>query len=407
MVIRLISDDPEVSTLCREVLLEQPVDELAVSPNAREDETADIWIWDVRPNVPDEYDWNRSGLQLFFVRPEDVARLQERSRRGYFHILIKPVTRTTLSAVLGEALAHARLPGADAHSKLEERELMLQCLIQTNLKLQLYDQQRTNFLARAVHDFRAPLTASDGYCGLLLSGPMGPLTDDQREVLTRMHRSVKRLSRMATAMFELSVGRQLKIDVHLEKEDLRECLDQALHEVNPYLEEKKIKVTVDLQPPAQDLLFRKSQMEQLLVNVLDNACKFTPKLGAISIAGRSYFWERRLPVPLSGADGPERRTQDARQPNSYRVDIRDTGPGIPPEHLDRIFEEYASYSASQDRSAGGLGLAICKMIMERHHGRIWAETSPSGALFSFLLPFRTFADATQERRGGSMRAGAR
>ena len=97
-----------------------------------------------------------------------------------------------------------------ANSLRADRDEILQCLIQANLKLQEYDQDRTTFLARAVHDFRAPLTAISGYCGLLLGEPLGPLTENQREVLRRMQHSTKRLSRMASAMFQLSVGRHVK-----------------------------------------------------------------------------------------------------------------------------------------------------------------------------------------------------
>jgi signal transduction histidine kinase len=69
------------------------------------------------------------------------------------------------------------------------------------------------------------------------------------------------------------------------------------------------------------------------------------------------------------------------------VDIRDSGPGISPEHLTEIFQQYTSYAGSLDRSGGGLGLAICKLIVTSHGGRIWAESIEDGALFSFVLPF--------------------
>ena len=76
-----------------------------------------------------------------------------------------------------------------------------------------------------------------------------------------------------------------------------------------------------------------------------------------------------------------------RTPNSYRIDIRDTGPGIPPDRLNHIFEEYTSYSGPQDRSGGGLGLAICRLILSRHGGHIWADSHSNGAMFSFVLPY--------------------
>jgi signal transduction histidine kinase len=70
------------------------------------------------------------------------------------------------------------------------------------------------------------------------------------------------------------------------------------------------------------------------------------------------------------------------------VDIHDSGPGISPAHLDKIFDEFTSYSGGQDRSGGGLGLAICRMTMRNHQGRIWAENGPAGAVFSFVLPYQ-------------------
>jgi signal transduction histidine kinase len=68
------------------------------------------------------------------------------------------------------------------------------------------------------------------------------------------------------------------------------------------------------------------------------------------------------------------------------VDVSDTGTGILAEHLERVFEEYTSYSGSQDRSGGGLGLAICKMIVTAHGGHVWAENHAGGARLSFVLP---------------------
>jgi signal transduction histidine kinase len=82
------------------------------------------------------------------------------------------------------------------------------------------------------------------------------------------------------------------------------------------------------------------------------------------------------------------------------VDICDSGPGIAAEHLDRIFEEYTSYSGGHDRSGGGLGLAICKLILSQHQGRVWAENSSEGAVFSFVLPFRLTDLATSAHSNG-------
>jgi signal transduction histidine kinase len=385
MMIYLVSTDGELYRICREILAEVPefghsCTLSLVSPDdAWRD--ADLHIWDFHPNfaLPDYLNWN--PLQhLFLVDRKDLAAFHERTGASEGNVLLKPVTRATLATFLTAAVSN----GA-AKSLKADRDEFLQCLIQTNLKLQEYDQDRTTFLARAVHDFRAPLTALSGYCGLLLSEALGPLTENQREVLRRMHNSTKRLSRMASAMFELSVGRHVKKCPELKPGDIRACLEQALHEITPFADEKSITITPDLEPCTDALQFEAGQIEQVLVNILDNACKFTPRAGSIEIRGYPFFWERRgtrsnLPTEA------ERRHRTIREANSYRVDIRDSGAPIPQEHLHRIFEEYTSYAGGRDRSGGGLGLAICKMILAQHNGRVWAENHDSGPVFSFVLP---------------------
>ena len=388
MQVMLVSKDPELYKLCCEILGEigNPNWTIASTESVDLRMEADLYIWDFGSGplpLP------QSGLSrsLFLVQRKDLADLRSRVGAAATNILLKPVTRATLAAFLGLAISSQEERILAANSLRADRDELLQCLIQTNLKLQEYDQDRTNFLARAVHDFRAPLTALSGYCGLLLSEPLGPVNENQREVLRRMQHSAKRLSRMADAMFQLSVGRQMKKQPDFKPADLQQCLDQALHEIAPFAEEKRISISADLASPNQTLFFEAGQLEQILINILDNACKFTPKAGSIEITGYPFFWERRktnagLPLDM------ERRRLVSVEPNAYRVDIRDSGAGIPTMHLERIFEEYTSYAGGRDRSGGGLGLAICKMIALRHDGDIWAENTESGPMFSFVLPLR-------------------
>jgi len=350
-----------------------------------------------------EHALSSSSKHLFLVSRKALAEFRARTSDADTTILLKPATRTTLSAFLSLAVSAYEDRASAASLLRADRDEMLQCLIQTNLKLQEYDQDRTNFLARAVHDFRAPLTALSGYCGLLLAEPLGPLNDEQSEVLRRMQHSAKRLSRMASAMFQLSMGRQVKQRPDLCKGDLRECLEQALHEIMPFADEKCIAITADLSPCDESLYFEAGQIEQVLINLFDNACKFTPKAGTIDVRGYPFFWERRAAQVLVEVP-TERRRRGSREPNAYRIDICDSGTPIPPEHLDRIFEEYTSYNGGRDRSGAGLGLAICSMIIAQHDGHIWVENTASGPTFSFVLPWNRLeptrtAELTEEESG--------
>src|SRR5262249_6152467 len=112
-----------------------------------------------------------------------------------------------------------------------ERDELLQCLMQANLRLQEYDQDRTNFLARAMHDFRAPLTALNGYCALMLGEPWGPLNSNQKQVLERMQYSAKRLARMVNALFDMSVDRKAQRPPNLQRASIRESIEQAVQEL--------------------------------------------------------------------------------------------------------------------------------------------------------------------------------
>jgi signal transduction histidine kinase len=400
MFVKLISSDPDLYKQCRETLEEIPGHDCTLSAvdAVEADLTADLYLWDFSPNLLLPAPIHGSPARhLFLVHRKDLPEFRRRTGSAEATILLKPITRATLSAFLGLAVASQEERISASYSLRADRDEILQCLIETNLKLQEYDQDRTNFLARAVHDFRAPLTAISGYCGLLLSEPFGSLEENQRDVLLRMQHSAKRLSRMASAMFQLSVGRHVKKLPDLRPADLAPCLERALLEIAPFAEEKRLVITVDLAPCGSRLCFEAGQVEQVLINILDNACKFTPKAGVIEISGYVYFSER-LKGSSAASANLERRHSPAGEPNAYRVDIRDSGPRIPEEHLPSIFEEYTSYGGGRDRSGGGLGLAICKMIINQHEGHVWAENSAEGPMFSFVLPLNRIEAAQSLER---------
>jgi signal transduction histidine kinase len=389
MQIVLISEDQELQRLCGDVLNEHagPDGRLIVAAPEHLPPAGDLYIWDdhgrTAPPANLDQAWYR---HLFVVHQHDISRNGDQPEQSpVAAILLKPVTRACLSALLGLAAAAAQERAAAVNTLRAERDEILQCLIQSNLHLQKYDQDRTNFLARAVHDFRTPLMTASGYCQLLLSEALGAVNDEQKEILRRMQHSTKRLSRMASAMFELSVGKQVKREPELREGDLRACTEQALHEVAPLADSKRISVSVGLEDQTGPLFLDAGQMEQVLINLLENACKFTPKDGEIVVRGYPYFWERRR---VSGAAAIERRSRRSHEPNAYRVDIQDSGLRIPQDRLSLIFEEYTSYGGGGDRSGGGLGLAICKMILGSHGGRVWAENSDTGPRFSLVLPMR-------------------
>jgi signal transduction histidine kinase len=384
VTLSVISDDQDLIHLCREILRELGETSYDLQIGSHPDHMPDchVCLWDYDPGRPMPAAHGPGSPKiLYLVRPDELDSLRTKIPAAEGNIILKPVTRAILHTFLGFVTAEQNSvrPFDDAMAEVGNlraaRDEILQSLLHANLRLQEYDQQRTNFIARAVHDFRAPLTALSGFCGLLAGEELGPLNEQQKEALQRMNHSAKRLSRMTSAMFDLSIGPRVSPELDLREADIHERIKQALYEILPLAREKQISLSAEgTVAPTAPLFFDPSQIEQVLVNLLDNACKFTPRNGSIEVRGYPYFWERRV--------------SDSQAPNSYRVDVADTGPGVPLERREHIFEEYTSYCGPQDRSGGGLDLAICRLILSRHQGHIWVESRREGALFAFVIPYR-------------------
>jgi signal transduction histidine kinase len=395
MRIRLISDDQFLNNLCREVLLGFRGRDWDFAMVASDGQTppADLLIWDLSPNrqPPQRLDSDPQRKNIFLIQRKDMGALQGRLPLGWGFVL-KPVNPVLLRSLIEEAVAQHetaanREKGENAEQLRRERDEMLQYLLQANLKLQEYDQDRTNFLAHSVHDIRAPLVAIQGYCSLLLDNQLGDLNAEQSKVLERMQRSIRRLSRLTSGMFQISVDPQSPRRLKRKQGDIEACIHQAVHELAPVLESKKVEIHVSVEPPTQTLVFDEMQIEQVLVNLLDNAARFTPRNGQIEVRSQSVFWERRGANITGDVSRPERRESTTRKSNGYRVEVRDSGRGVPAGDVEWIFEEYATGAKSYESSRAGLGLTICRQIINAHRGAIFAESGGSGGCFVFVLPY--------------------
>jgi signal transduction histidine kinase len=401
MKVCLISKDEQLYWLCYQCLAPFAASgcELALAAPGRQRPDADLRLWDVSATLdpPPRLSFADAGKDILLVDRRELALAPEWVHRTGVPILLKPVQPVVLRSFLFHA-AGASAGLKSAPEKVEpsdrQRDELLQCLLRANLGLQEYDQDRTHFLAQALHDFRTPLSALRGYCGLMLENRLGPLNPDQADLVRRMQHSVKRLSRLTQAMFLLSVSRQVENTPKIRVSDIGACLDQAMHEIRPLAFSKGIDLQVQVVRPVEPLYFDPEQMEQVFVNLLENACKFTPPRGVVAVQGDSVFWERRTLAVPGRQESTERRRTASRRPNAFQVDVRDSGPGIHPKRLEEIFEEYRSSESTHDRSGAGLGLAICKRIVQAHRGRIFARSEGTGATFSCLLPFPEEAAAT-------------
>jgi len=234
-------------------------------------------------------------------------------------------------------------------------------LRQANECLRQMDRARADFLNTATHELRIPVTIVNGYCNLLKEMGTENLTPQQGEFLDEAIKSSDRLVDLINDMLDLSRLEAGKMAMEIDQRNLCDLLEAVRHEMAPLVNQSRLEMEVAVEPVCQ-ALFDEEKIRRVLTNLIGNAVKFTPAGGTIRM-----------------------RLEDGR--DQVRVCIEDTGKGIPPERLPELFNEFTQLGKDDNARGSGLGLSICKKIIESHQGRIWAESRlGEGSCFSFTLP---------------------
>ncbi|HEX7891601.1 MAG TPA: ATP-binding protein [Ramlibacter sp.] len=225
------------------------------------------------------------------------------------------------------------------------------------------ERMKDEFVSTVSHELRTPLTAIYGSLNLLTSGMAGELPEEAKQLLAISHESTDRLVRLINDMLDLEKIASGKIEYRMQPQPLRALVEQAIRDTQAYAE--GLRVRIELQAGAEPRVHADAdRIVQVCVNLLSNAAKFSPK-GAV------------VQVTLQEHDG------------LARVGVADTGPGVPPEFRDRMFQRFAQADASDRRAKGGtgLGLAICRSIVEAHGGKLAFTSEPDVRTeFFFELP---------------------
>jgi signal transduction histidine kinase len=234
----------------------------------------------------------------------------------------------------------------------------------SNARLQELDRLKSEFVSHVSHELRTPLTSIKGFIDYLLEGIAGDLGPLQRDFLTRMQGNTDRLVRLITDLLDLARIEAGQLALYSERLCVREVAAEVLETLRPLAVEKGIDLGMD-GPEAEEIVRAdRDRLYQVLLNLTHNAVKFTPTGGAVRV-----------------------RVQGG--PNGEIVTVvQDTGEGIPPEQVERIFETFHQVHASPASTGGsGLGLAIAKKLVELHGGRLWVVSQPGqGSAFGFTLP---------------------
>ena len=260
-------------------------------------------------------------------------------------------------------------------------------------ELQEYSQLRerylrtTNALASAAHDLKTPLAILNGYVELLQSEKLGNLNERQREVLRDMRSNGQRLQRYIQDFLSFSVLETGELKMRFETANINECLSEVCRLWSPRFQEKGLALYFLANEKVIEFPFDAPKVERIVSNLLENAFKFTPSGGTVWLHAEPHMWERRA-VSKPVAD-QERRRRPLSQPNSVKISVSDTGPGVPPEYHLEIFDDFFRLPSSDKTEGMGLGLAIARRLVHGMGGKIWVESETgAGCKFSFILPLK-------------------
>ncbi len=246
---------------------------------------------------------------------------------------------------------------------LADRLLLIDRLQHMNVELNEALRMREVVLQNVSHELRTPLTLIKGYVELMRERVLGDLSPDQEEAIEVMQRNVERLQFMIDRLILMRSirGEPLK----RETVDLARWLTAFVEEWEPIAREKGFRLDLEIAAPLAPVLLDRQLFRQVMDNLLHNAMKFSPQGGTVRVRA----WQEE---------------------GNVMVAVSDEGIGIPTEHLEKIFEPFYQVDSGLTRRFEGLGigLALCKQIVELHGGRIWAESEgeSKGSTFYIALP---------------------
>lgn len=238
-------------------------------------------------------------------------------------------------------------------------------------KLRELDSMKNQFLSLVSHELRTPLTSIMAYSETLLMEGMIDTEEERKEYLQIIYDEGARLSRLINDVLDLTKMEAGKMDFHFEEQPIADVVSQALGSSNSLASQKGVNLVTELDDDLPDVRYDSDRIMQVMMNLISNAIKFTDEGGSITINAIQTEPFEHQAVP------------------TVTVSVRDTGCGIAPENLDRVFSKFEQIENIDHHSVGtGLGMPICKQIVEEGHGgQIWIESEVGvGTTVLFRIP---------------------
>jgi signal transduction histidine kinase len=254
-------------------------------------------------------------------------------------------------------------------------------------KLKELEQEKEDFVSMLSHDLKSPITAVVGSIDLVREAKLGAVNEEQCEYLEAAVESCEEMVEMIDTLLGIHKFEAGKMRLYFREEDAAALLTRGVGKYLTLAQRGGIKLHTTFQPEVPGISADRSSFSRILGNLLSNAVKFTPEGGEIEVS-------LDLVEDVAQVTGsiPEQSYSRRELPQSgrfVRIQVRDTGVGIPQEALGTIFDRFEQ---AKNRRLGktrgtGLGLAFCRKAMDAHSGFIWAESQPEqGSLFTLLLP---------------------
>ncbi|MEW6409903.1 MAG: ATP-binding protein [Nitrospirota bacterium] len=252
-------------------------------------------------------------------------------------------------------------------------------------KIKTLEKIRRDFVANVSHELKTPVSAIKGFTETLLGGAIEN-RDDALKFLKIIASHVERLSRLINDLLTLSEIESGNVHLDIKPITLREVIDPIFFLLRPMAEDKGIMMVSDIPVDLPEVLADRDYLSQMLLNLLDNAIKFTPEGGNVSVRARRV---KSSELGARSKEIPELITQHSELTDFVEVSVEDTGIGISPHHIPRLGERFYRIDPSRSRELGGtgLGLAIVKHLVNLHNGSLKIESAiGKGTKVSIVLP---------------------
>lgn len=308
---------------------------------------------------------NEQALQLLGVAAKEVVGVKAAilaSRNDLFRFLLEEKTNNPFKVIIENRENYFLKETIE----IEQENTSAKLIVLKNItSFKELDVAKTNFIATISHELKTPLAASDFSIKLLKDERIGRLTPEQMELINNLSADNQRMLRILSELLNLAQIETGKIQLKVQPLSVSKIAEDSVRAVSAAAKEKSVYIETTITPGLPAIEGDPDKIVWILNNLLTNAIKFSRPMGKILI-------------------------QVAQTPTATEFSVKDHGPGIEASLQERIFERFYQVPGQPNQKGSGIGLAICKEMVEAMGGNIWVKSCiGEGSIFGFTLPLKT------------------